>query len=379
LNKTSKSLVFLGNHKNNIFIDELMVKLLNLKNCNIKFISTSLAEATEKEVNFYKKNKIDFFYNKSKNKIPKISYFFHLFMIIREIYKGNVIYDVCSIQYVNWRLGFIIKLIRPKFKKIICTFWGSDFYGINSIIQKHFISKIVNNSDLITATNEDVLNLIIKQYKIKNYKTVRFGLAALDYIKSYKNISKKKIKYKLGINSDKIVVTCGTNGSINQQHEKIINCISSIDKNILKKVSFVFPVMYGGSFDYINKLKAMMSGISDSCLFIEDFLDHEKMALLALASDILIQIQRNDQFSGVMQEFIYANNLVITGKWLPYKILTKNGVKMIKIESIESLGFFIERAIGAVESGFFNEKKDVIWDLSSWNSNIVQWVDVFGI
>jgi len=45
-----------------------------------------------------------------------------------------------------------------------------------------------------------------------------------------------------------------------------------------------------------------------------------------------------DRIIVTVQEYLYAENIVITGDWLPYDTLDERGVFMLKVSSVEEVG-----------------------------------------
>ena len=56
------------------------------------------------------------------------------------------------------------------------------------------------------------------------------------------------------------------------------------------------------------------------------------MASLSKISNITLNIQETDAFSGSISESIMADNVVLVGDWLPYNIYEEWGVKIFKTD-----------------------------------------------
>jgi hypothetical protein len=63
----------------------------------------------------------------------------------------------------------------------------------------------------------------------------------------------------------------------------------------------------------------------------------EAIAYLRKATNILIQTQKTDAFSGSTQEHLFAQSVVITGEWLPYQSLKEKDIYFETIDSMTSL------------------------------------------
>ncbi|MBD3807847.1 MAG: hypothetical protein IE880_03920 [Epsilonproteobacteria bacterium] len=91
----------------------------------------------------------------------------------------------------------------------------------------------------------------------------------------------------------------------------------------------------------------------------------------------MINILVTDSFSGSMQEFLYANNIVITGSWLPYDVFDNEGIIYEKIDSAGKLSDKLEDILSNLQSYKTNLDKniDIISKLSSWKYNIQNWME----
>ena len=59
---------------------------------------------------------------------------------------------------------------------------------------------------------------------------------------------------------------------------------------------------------------------------LKSHLSNVDVAKLRIETDIAINIQQTDAFSGSLQEHLFAGNILLVGDWLPYDILDENHV-----------------------------------------------------
>ena len=136
---------------------------------------------------------------------------------------------------------------------------------------------------------------------------------------------------------------------------------------------------YGATNEYRNTVRKYVEQHSLRYKIFDRFMPDEEMAMLRRASDIMIQVQITDQFSGSMQEHLYSENVVITGDWLPYGTLDEKGIFMLKVSSVEEVGEKLVYALNNLDSLKEKCKKnpEIIWELSSWEKNIQSWIDMY--
>jgi len=183
----------------------------------------------------------------------------------------------------------------------------------------------------------------------------------------------------LGLPEDSIIVTVGYNNSPGQQHIEILKSIKKRRKEIPENLFFILPMTYGATNEYRNTVRKYVEQHSLRYKIFDRFMPDEEMAMLRRASDIMIQVQITDQFSGSMQEHLYSENVVITGDWLPYGTLDEKGIFMLKVSSVEEVGEKLVYALNNLDSLKEKCKKnpEIIWELSSWEKNIQSWIDMY--
>ncbi|MEN4054155.1 glycosyltransferase [Sulfurimonas sp. NWX79] len=349
--------------------EELFQKDKNIDISLLDFASLTLFDNTNQENQTYSKE-----FLKYKN-IPKISMFFRMLYIKKVIQEYN--FDIVNIHVSRWFYLLILPTLIKQ--KLIITFYGSDFYRTSNLIKD--IQKVIyKKADAITFTNPLTMKSFLNYYnnfKDKSY-VCRFGLKTLDYIDKNRDKSKTEIKQSLGYNSKKIIITCGYNSTKAQQHTKIIESIKKLDDSLLKKIQFIFPMTYGDNLNREN-IKNILKSSNLDYIVLEDFLYKDENAYIKLASDIMINILETDSFSGTMQEFLYANNVVITGSWLPYELFDKEGIKYYKIDDTKELKKTITKIVNNMKEYKRDllVNQDIIYRLSSWKNCIESWVNVY--
>jgi len=306
--------------------------------------------------------------------IPKLHMFFRMYFIKKFLKSTD--FDIINIHYSRWIYLLILKTLEQS--KLIITFYGSDFYRVSDRI-KMIQTKLYEKADALSFTNPLTKDAFVEYFNSFEEKSsvCRFGLKTLDYIEKNRKINKIKIRKSLGYSQERIIVTCGYNATSAQQHKKIIDALVKIDEEILEKVQFIFPMTYG-NMTYKEEVKLILKMSRLNCLVLEKYLYEDDNAYVKLASDIMINVLETDSFSGSMQEFLYAQNYVITGSWLPYDLFDKEGIIYSKIDSVDALGDKLVWQINNMNTNVNLEKnRDTIYNLSSWKNNINSWVKMY--
>lgn len=286
-------------------------------------------------------------------------------------YIGSRDYTHFHIQSAHPSMGFAHKSLC-KYGKIILTIWGSDFYRSNKL-KSFFQNKLYRAADTITFASSNVKKDFIEKIGLKkDYRIVRFGLDLLA------EIDKQRKTYKK-VNMGIVNITIGYNRHKAQQHLKVIDQLKNLEGEIKNKLHIILPFTYGPKdLKYRSSLEKILKINNFSYEFIDEFLSEFELSKLRLKTDIMIQTQTTDQFSGSMQEHLYAGNFVITGSWLKYDDMSDSGMKFEKIDNFEDLLILIPQLLKSTKFNI-NVKcnKKVVRLLSSWESNIIKWYELY--
>lgn len=304
-----------------------------------------------------------------------------LISIYRKVLKDLPEYDFVHFQFISPLRFSLINLFHSKTKsKIILSIWGSDLYKLNPV-DKITFKNICLKADKISMANPQTIAYFKATFNWKkdNIRECRFGLSPLENIKEL-SIDKMACKRELGWNTDKLAVVIGYNAAQGQQHLKILEQLSHDQIISLKdQIMLVIPLSYGGSASYKSEIISAVKKLPFEYIVYQQYLSDFEIACLRKASDIMIQLQVKDQFSGSMQEHLFAGNVVVTGKWLPYKSMKDSGIYFEDVEELTDLKAILPEIIRNFrqyqEKTIYNEVK--IAELSLWGNNIKNWVELY--
>ena len=267
--------------------------------------------------------------------------------------------DVVHIHYIKIGYYKAIKKYRKNIKKIILTAWGSDFLRLNEKMYNK-MNKFVEMSDIIVAGTDNLRNFVIEHFdKNLEGKIVdpQFGTPVIDEIRKLKeDKNKSKCCNKLNVNNDKFVVGCGYNGSEAQQHIKIIKALDNMDKKYKKKIFIHVPAGYGLSREYKTKLESLLKRTDFEYKIDEMFYEPSAMAKVRMATDIFIHGQITDASSSSVFEYVYADTVLVNGKWLHYSEIDKYKLAIIEYDSFDELPLIVSNII----DNYYEEKKLVM-------------------
>ncbi len=212
------------------------------------------------------------------------------------------------------------------------TVWGSDVLRASDTAMKEreegykYARSIRGSRNLL-----DCLSKVYGGRYDDKMREVYFGNSNYEAIDTISEEQMKEIAQKLEITKpNKLTVTCGYNGSREQQHSLILNAVNMLPKNVKGRIHLVIPMSYCSLDTYKEELLLQVEKIGVTYTIIDKFLTIQELATLRRKTDIAINIQTTDAFCAALKEHIYCGNVVVIGEWLDYPIYDSNNIYYIK-------------------------------------------------
>ena len=308
--------------------------------------------------------------------------FFRILFLLKLLRAATGRYEAIHFQYALLDLVPLQAALRRTGSRLIITVFGSDFNRLTESRKKMF-TGVYGSADCVTFANEQTRDAFLAYYLIGKEQTriCRFGLEPLEEIIKIKAVPVSESRRILGFPEGRTIISIGYNLSASQQHLPVMLALQADPRiaELKEKLFFVFPLTYGNDPVYKSKLTdALKEFPLDHCT-LDHFLSDAENAHLRKAVDIMIQVQVADQLSGSMQEQLFAGGLVITGSWLPYTTFRENNVYMLNVDAIDAIPGCLLNLLDHFEE----EKKkcagnpEVIYRMSSWESNIGNWLSLY--
>lgn len=313
-----------------------------------------------------------------KGSLPLLYVFLRSFLnykysgiIIRKLFNTNLLlylskrYQLIDIHYFSKSYIKFLNRVNQRYK---ITIWGSDFYREskqNNICKRAYYEK----ASVIQVASEKIRDDVLKYDSslVNKIAIAHFGIDLFDEIDKQRNSCEYLIDTVL--RKDKIVVTCGYNGTVGQQHKLIFDSIRALDYKIKQKILLYVPATYGLTSSYRKDLIAVLDSLSVDYYFFEHRLSEKQLALLRLETDVAVNIQITDALSSSLQEHLYAGSVLIVGDWLPYDILKDNGLFFIQT-SVKELSCTISNVVCDICSyrGKTLSNHNILKNFSSWTA-----------
>ena len=296
---------------------------------------------------------------------------------IKEV--GNV--DVLHVHYI--KLGFYkaIKKNRKHINKLILSAWGSDLFRLPSRY-KSWMNKFLGMADILATGSNNLKDWIITLNDKYDEKIIvtRFGSPVFDEIKKIKGtFSHEELRKSFGIALDSYIIACGYNGGPPQQHDKIIIALNDIEDKYKQKIFLYIPMGYGFNKDYYEKLIDLLDTTHISYFVDKKFYNQHDMARIRMMADIFIHGQTTDANSSSVFEYLYADTILINGKWLHYEDVDKYQLPIFEYNDFEELSKIVPRVIDNYDTEIENlkRKNEVLIETRSWQKLKRIWQELY--
>lgn len=292
--------------------------------------------------------------------------------MLKDMMKG---YDLVDFHYFSINYLPFMEFCHRKDIPFDITLWGSDLMRANetTLIEK----KVGFDKCRYIKGAENLQQKLAEKYSHEYDSKVRcvyWGNSDFEVIDYLPSIKVEEFRDSMLNNEVKVIVTCGYNGSEGQNHMAIIEAIQGLSEEIKAKVSFLFPMTYGATSEYVSKVRNALDKAGVHYTIIDKYISAEEIAAIRLVSDVVVNIQKTDAFSGSLQGHLYCNNVLIIGEWLNYVPLDNNNVYYIKT-SIAELTSKIEGVLSDLpkykDLCLGNHEK--MANLTSWKAVLTQW------
>lgn len=288
-------------------------------------------------------------------------------------------FDIINAQFVSYLGAWLACRLKNSNTKLVLSFWGSDLLR-NSFRGLYRLRKYICMTDLVTFDNLDLQERFHQVYG-KIYKGKQecayFGVSILDEIDTlHRQLTKQELREEMGIPQNCCCVAVGYNGGIPQQHIKVLESVERLPKEQKDSIYILLQMTYGGTDGYkksvIEKIKSMNLPYK---LFLE-FLPEREVAKIRIVTDVYINAQTTDAFSGSVCENLYCGNAVINAEWLMYRELKDKDIHCLTFSGFDELSEILRKYLAGDVLIDTKGNKEKIADLRSWRECGKRWMSL---
>lgn len=255
-------------------------------------------------------------------------------------------YDIVIVYQIPRFADKLVTIAHENGTKIVFEPFGSDILRVSGAVKDRLNNAFSNVDGVVGRTNSNVLIAAQNEYKvpqnkIKEQREIAGGVIRLK--KQMGKLSRKEMHDEVGIPYSDYNIVCGYSGRESHRHREIIDALIAVKDVLPQNYQIVFPMTYGAGahheliINYAARLKTICDEAGLNTYFMTDFKSFEQIAYLHLITDLFIEIQPTDNGNAFMIESLYAQNQIVTGRWLNYKRFEQFGEPYFLIDRPEDL------------------------------------------
>jgi glycosyltransferase involved in cell wall biosynthesis len=295
-------------------------------------------------------------------------------------------YDIIHLHFVSAKalLFFNIKGITAK---LICSFWGSDLFRTQGLFNYYIQSKVLKKFDIIQiGPDVEYAQIFFYKFGFDYHNKIRYYKIwnSDEVLESIKNNNSPAVTGKFrkdcNIPLDKLIIQVCHNGDKNNNHLHIIKSLSELDGDSKVKLFLILPFTYlNKDKDYYHQVINSLDRSGIEYKIIDKFLTVDEIGALRNSVDVFIHMPVSDGLNNTLREYVFAQKFIITGSWLPYNILRRQGAFYEIVEDFKAVKDKLCHILNNFEElkPRLNKNRNVIENHHTEHACVDDWVDTY--
>ena len=263
----------------------------------------------------------------------------------KRLFKKNH-YDIVIIYQIPSYSDELVSIAHLNGAKVVFEPFGSDILRASGEGKRRLMKAFTEVDCVCGRDKSGTINAAINDYnvpleKLRLQNFYSEGIKRLIEVRGKK--TRREMLEDIGIEYSDYNIVCGYSGREAHRHRAIIESLIKVKDVLPEGYQIIFPMTYGAGthhetiISYAAQLKEICDREGLHTVFLTDFMSNEQVAYLHLITDLFIEIQPTDNGNGFMIEAIFAENQIVTGRWLKYDRFEQYGVPYHLIDRPEEL------------------------------------------
>ena len=261
-------------------------------------------------------------------------------------------YDVIIVYQIPSYADSLVAIAHSNGAKIVFEPLGSDILRVSDATKSRLIKAF---SEVDGVCGYDKSGTLIAAKDIYNVPDCKI-FKQIAYVKGVKilmdlrgKLSRHEMTGSIGLPFSMYNIVCGYSGRESHRHKMIIESLIRVKDYLPEDYLIIFPMTYGAGphheriIKYASQLKKVCDEAGLKTAFLTSFMTEVQVAYLHLVTDLFIEIQPTDNGNGFMVEALYAENQIVTGRWLNYERFEQFGIPYHLIDTPEDLPGMLKR------------------------------------
>lgn len=296
-------------------------------------------------------------------------------------------FDLVVVYQIPDYADCLVEIAHANGAKIVFEPFGSDILRASGSAKKKMKKAFSEVDGVIGRKQSNVLIAAQEVYKvpaskIKEQREVVRGVMLLKNLKG--KLTREEMQDALGVPYSDYNIVCGYSGRESHRHRTIIDALIKVKDVLPDNYQIIFPMTYGAGahheiiINYANELKAICDDAGLKTVFVTEFKTEEQMACLHLVTDLFIEIQPTDNGNAFMIEALFAQNQIVTGRWLGYKRFEQFGEPYFLIDEPKDLPIMLRKIFThQVKNAKVPQELVDLYDLPEEYDPTSFWIDLF--
>ena len=174
------------------------------------------------------------------------------------------------------------------------------------------------------------------------------------------------------------MVCVGYSASSAQQQKEVVETLSALPAERLKRMTLVLQQTYGENDPaYVAQTRELAARLPCQTVALTRFMGPEESAMLRLSADAFVLAIKTDAFSASMQEYLYAGACVIKGSWLDYPQLTAMGISPAEFSDFSQIPALLMQVMDGHLTGLPDKQRALFPQLYSWDAVRESWLKLY--
>lgn len=367
---------------NSIFIKSHIKNVLDNPNDQIVLATHDSSRNTYNEFYSQKNIKVEEFVRTGPfRKIPRIRTIIGSKLWGKMLKKKYGQFDLIHIHSLSVHSGNIALAAMSKNTAVIITVWGSELLRASEKGLKK-LRKYYDAATLVNLLNKTMMDTFLKKYpnfpkeKCKNIDFGNENITAIDNI--YSQYSKNELRKEFDINPNDTVIAIGYNRNPAHRHVAVMDELLKLPQKTQKSISIILMLTYGPKDQqYLDELDKRIEKFQGECIKIENYLFGEELAKIVCLLDVFVHAQTTDACSATVMECLYANKILLNGKWLHYDYFDELNINCVEfeMENLYDKLFDVLSNIDEYKNKFYYH--DVLKERMDWKKVSSSWKDIY--
>ena len=290
--------------------------------------------------------------------------------------------SVIQVHFVTHMRALFAKCLRlvNRHATLIWSFWGSDLFRAPQK-QIAWLKRLIEPSVICTAASLSLCDRFQEIFHPQDSacRFIDFGNATFPFLRKSKASAPLSFRKEFALSETKITVAIGYNGSVAQQHGKVIEALGRLPEALKESVQLFLHWGYGGlDASYLDEVRARVEASRIPYVICQDFMSPERIARLRCSIDIYINAQTTDAMSSSVLEYLLAGTQLVSGAWLKYPELAEWGVPYETFDDFLALTEVMTRVLtdfhrSVGQAHAFDER---LYHAKAWETLSKEWREV---